>query len=162
MTTLALSDRSLDRLKADALVIGLGSNDDGLVLLPGAETIDESLGGALVAALQTLGATGKQGDCLKLVTFGQATVPLIIAVGLGSPGTDGYTSDQVRRAAGCAARALSGQGTAITTLAGVNGNTDAQFIGAAAEGIMLGGYTYAAYKSTAPDAASSPLARSRF
>lgn len=159
MTTLALSDRSIDRLKADALVIGLGSTDDGLVLLPGAETVDESLGGALTAALQTLGATGKQGDCLKLVTFGQASVPLIVAVGLGSPGTDGYTADQVRRAAGCASRALSGQGTAIATLAGVNGNTDAQLIGAAAEGIMLGGYTYAAYKSTAPDAASRPVGK---
>ncbi|PRZ41338.1 leucyl aminopeptidase [Antricoccus suffuscus] len=158
MTNLVLSDRPISGLKLDAIVIGTSSTDDTLTILPGAEALDEELGGTLADALSVLGAKGGEGEVIKLATLGQASVPLIVAVGLGAPVADSaYDTEQVRRAAGCAARALTGRAAAAITLPGVNGATDPELLGATAEGLMLGGYTFTEYKSEKVAAADAPV-----
>ncbi len=98
------------------------------------------------------GATGKAGDVVKLPTRGATTAPLLVAVGLGKPGPlgagnkpatvddDPPSAEQVRRASGAAARALAGTARAASTLSRLD-------LAAAAEGTLLGAYTFTAYRS---------------
>ncbi|WP_241249899.1 leucyl aminopeptidase [Rhodococcus sp. X156] len=135
----------------DVLVVGLlkGSNGDS----PSPELVGaDVLGGSeLLAELAVLGATGSAGEVTKLPTRGAVGAATLLAVGLGAleEGTSAPTGEQVRRAAGVAARALAGTARAATTLSTVD-------LGATAEGVILGSYVFTAYKS---EAGKAPLAR---
>lgn len=147
MSTLVLSDKTLADLAVQSIVVATAQGEDGLVLLPGSESLNEQLDGKLADALKVLGGTGAEDELVKLATLGQASVPLVIAVGLGSVQDSAYADDSVRRAAGIAARAIAGQAHTAVTIAGVNGEDDAELAGAVAEGLLLGGYTFTKYKS---------------
>ena len=139
-TELRTSTASAAEVEADAVVVGLvqGSGDAGPTLAVGAEEVVAAFGGngELVAELVLLGATGKAEEVMRLASRGAVTAPLVVAVGLGrDPG-----SEQVRRAAGAASRALSGTARVASTL----GRIDAA---AAAEGSLLGAYTFREYRS---------------
>ncbi|MGD9529213.1 MAG: M17 family peptidase N-terminal domain-containing protein, partial [Pseudonocardia sp.] len=144
-THLHVARGSAATAEADAVVVGLLPADDpdgkgGPRLAPGAEEVDAAFGGGLVDLLAVVGAAGKADEITKLPTRGAVAAPLLVAVGLGTPGDDGRpAADQVRRACGSAARALAGTGRAVTTL----GRLD---LTAAAEGTLLGTYTFTEYK----------------
>ncbi|MGE3284838.1 MAG: leucyl aminopeptidase [Pseudonocardia sp.] len=144
-THLNVARGSAATAEADAVVVGLQPADDpdgkgGPRLAPGAEEVDAAFGGALADLLAVVGAAGKADEITKLPTRGALAAPLLLAVGLGNPGDDGRpATDQVRRACGSAARALAGTGRAATTL----GRLD---LAAAAEGTLLGAYTFTEYK----------------
>jgi leucyl aminopeptidase len=123
-------------LRADAVVVGLRSTKDGPELLPGAEPVDEALGGRLLAGLRTLGARGKADEVTKLATLGLADFPLVVATGVGD---DADAPEALRRAAGAAVRALSGSRRVHLAI-------DAP-AGPLAEGALLGAYAYTEYKS---------------
>lgn len=95
-----------------------------------------------------LGARGKADEVIKVPTRGAIGAPLLIATGLGAV-DDQPTAEQVRRAAGAAARALSGTSHAVTTLSRID-------LAAAAEGAALGSYAFTAYRSQNGD---GPLSR---
>ena len=142
---LALTDSDLTTLAADVVVVGTVQGPDGLALAGGAAAVDAAFEGGLVALLDTLGAKGKAEEVVKLPTLGKLAAPLLIAVGLGKPDADGaITEEQVRRAAGAAARTLTGRKRAVTTLSAVH-------LGATVEGTLLGGYGFTAYKSESGD-----------
>ncbi|GAY08510.1 leucyl aminopeptidase [Pseudonocardia sp. N23] len=142
-TELRTSTVSATEVEADAVVVGLvqGSGDAGPTLAPGGEEVAAAFGsdGELVAELVLLGATGKAEEVVRLSSRGAVAAPLVVAVGLGRA-TDTVGAEQVRRAAGAASRALSGTGRVASTL----GRVDA---GAAAEGALLGAYTFREYRS---------------
>ncbi|GAA4957894.1 hypothetical protein GCM10023238_25760 [Streptomyces heliomycini] len=75
--------------------------------------------------------------------------PLVVAVGLGAqPEKDsGYDTEALRKAAGVAARTLAGAKKARVRPA-ADGRRRA---GAVAEGVLLGAYSFDAYKDTARD-----------
>jgi leucyl aminopeptidase len=126
-------------VRADAVVVGVASGPDGgLRLLPGAEPMDEALGGRLLAALRSLGAQGRAGEVVKVATLGLADYPLVVGAGVGSDPED---AEAVRRAVGAATRALSASRRVHLALPGP--------VGALAEGALLGGYTFTPYKSSA-------------
>src|SRR5437588_10740867 len=75
--TLLTSQSSPTATDADALVIGVFSESDGLVPVLTTDQID------LMAALNALGATGKLEEITKITTGGCLPVPVIAAVGLG-------------------------------------------------------------------------------
>ncbi|MBK3589132.1 leucyl aminopeptidase, partial [Streptomyces sp. MBT57] len=114
MTALTLSTAGAATLRADALVVGVakgaGSKSGDLVLAPGAEAVDKAFDGKLAAVLATLGAVGAEGELTKLPAPSGLKVPVVIAVGLGTvpDKEDAYDAEKLRRAAGTAARALSG------------------------------------------------------
>ncbi|KAA2264350.1 leucyl aminopeptidase [Solihabitans fulvus] len=142
---LALTDSDLSTLTVDAVVVGTVQGPDGLALAAGSETVAAAFDGKLPALLETLGATGKAEETVKLPTQGALAAPLLVAVGLGKPADDGsVTEEQIRRSSGAAARALTGLKRAVTTLS-------ATHLGAAAEGTVLGAYVFTAYKSQAGD-----------
>jgi leucyl aminopeptidase len=135
---------------ADAVVVGTlpagGGTDEKAAprLAPGAAAVDAAFDGDLAALLALAGATGRADEVVKLPTRGALTAPLLVAVGLGAPAADGTPSaEQLRRASGAAARALSGTGHAVTTLSWPGADAAA----ATAEGTLLGAYAFTAYKS---------------
>ncbi len=143
----------LTALAADTLVIGTVQGSDGPTLAPGAAAVDAAFDGTLLDLLVTLGASGKADEVVKLPTLGKLAAPVVLAAGLGKPGADGsVTAEQVRRASGAAARALTGTKRAASVLSTID-------LGAAIEGTVLGAYRFDAYKSKADD---QPLRRVDF
>ncbi|MFE7650476.1 leucyl aminopeptidase [Streptomyces phaeoluteigriseus] len=150
MTALTLSTAAAPGLRADAIVIGVAKGADGPVVAPGAEAVDKAYDGRLAGVLETLGAAGAEGEVTKLPAPAGFKTPVVLAVGLGAePEKDAsYDAEALRRAAGVAARALAGSKKAAFALP----LTDAADLGAVAEGVALGAYSFDAYKEQGKDA----------
>ncbi|MER5885226.1 leucyl aminopeptidase [Streptomyces sp. NPDC001941] len=155
MTALTLSTAGAATLRADALVVGVAKGAKGLVVAPGAEAVDKAFDGKLAAVLETLGASGAEGEAVKVPAPSGLKTPLVLAVGLGAEpeGDAGYDAEALRRAAGTAARALFGQKKAAFALP-IEATEDAEAI---AEGALLGAYAFTAYQDAKKDA-KGPLA----
>ncbi|CAL9550643.1 putative cytosol aminopeptidase [Streptomyces sp. enrichment culture] len=155
MTALTLSKTSATAVSADALVIGIVKGEDGPAPAAGvpapAGLLTEAAG-----VLATLGAKGGKDEITRLPAPAGTTAPLVIAVGLGSAPQDGedFDPETLRRAAGAAARALSGTEHAAFALP----VTDAARVAAVAEGALLGAYAFTAFRKTGEDD-RGPLAR---
>ncbi|MBF6330240.1 leucyl aminopeptidase [Nocardia transvalensis] len=143
---------------ADVLVVGLCSTDDGPVLAP-EDAFEDVLGGevraTLVEQLRAVGAKGKAEELTRVPAPEGLGVTSVLAVGLGAQ--DKVDAEQIRKSAGVAGRALAGVGTAVTTLSGLD-------LGAAAEGLYLGAYTFTPFKSSksAPKPDEQPVRRVEF
>ena len=91
-------------------------------------------------------ALGAKGGAEQLTRLVVPSLPVasVLAVGLGKA-RDEYPADVVRRAAGVAARSLSGTETVITTLSELD-------LAATIEGLVLGAYRFSDFRSdkTAP------------
>src|SRR5207247_10203100 len=98
------------------------------------------LGGGRLAAVRAVGATGKPDQVVKIPTLGVAPFPLVVATGLGPAGA-GLDAEQVRRAVGAAVRTLDATARVHVAIG------DASTAAAAAEGELLGSYTYTHYQS---------------
>jgi leucyl aminopeptidase len=111
--------------------------------------VDKAYDGKLAGLLETLGASGAEGEVTKLPAPSGFKAPLVLAVGLGAvPEKDGsFGAEGLRRAAGAAARALSGTKKAAFALP----VGDADAVGAVAEGALLGAYSFDAYKGNDKD-----------
>ncbi|WP_320775059.1 leucyl aminopeptidase [Streptomyces sp. CRN 30] len=161
MTALTLSTAAAPGLRADAIVIGVAKGSaprsQSLVVAPGAEAVDKAYDGSLAAVLETLGASGAEGEVTKLPAPSGFKAPLVVAVGLGAePEKDsGYDGETLRKAAGAAARALAGTKKAAFALP----LADAADAGAVGEGVLLGAYSFDAYKSAGKDAAKDKQAK---
>ncbi|MFG2947768.1 leucyl aminopeptidase [Streptomyces adustus] len=150
MTALTLSTAAAPGLRADAIVIGVAKGSKGPVVAPGAEAVDQAYDGRLAGVLETLGASGAEGEVTKLPAPTGFKAPLVVAVGLGAePEKDAaYDAEALRKAAGVAARTLTGVKKAAFALP----LTDAAALGAIAEGVLLGAYAFTAYKENGKDA----------
>lgn len=115
---------------AEALVVPVFQGEDGLDL-PESEFFD---GATVRAALDMLGATGAAEEVTKV----PASTGPIVAVGVGK--RDDVDAEELRRAAGVAARSLTGLKVVATTLGELG-------LAAAVEGIALGAYTYRGLKT---------------
>ncbi|CAL9403796.1 putative cytosol aminopeptidase [Streptomyces sp. enrichment culture] len=151
MTALTLSTAAAPGLRADAIVIGVAKGaapkSGSLVVAPGAEAVDAAYDGGLAGVLETLGASGAEGEVTKLPAPSGFKAPLVVAVGLGDAPEKGagYDGEALRRAAGAAARALTGTKKAAFALP----LADAADAGAVGEGVLLGAYSFTAYKDVA-------------
>jgi len=144
VTALTLSTAAASGLRADAIVVGVAKGAKGPVIASGAEAVDQAYDGRLAGVLETLGASGAEGEVTKLPAPAGFKSPVVVAVGLGTePEKDAaYTGETLRRAAGAAARALAGSQKAAFALP----LADAADAGAVAEGALLGAYSFDAYK----------------
>jgi leucyl aminopeptidase len=144
VTALTLSTSAAPGLRADAIVIGVAKAAKGPVVAPGAEAVDKAYDGRLAGVLETLGASGAEGEVTKLPAPSGLKAPLVVAVGLGGePEKDSsFAPEALRRAAGVAARALAGAKKAAFALP----LADAADLGAVAEGVLLGAYSFDTYK----------------
>ncbi|OON77699.1 leucyl aminopeptidase [Streptomyces tsukubensis] len=159
MTALTLSTAAASGLRADAIVVGVAKGAKGPVVAPGAEAVDKAYDGKLADVLETLGASGAEGEVVKLPAPSGFKAPVVLAVGLGAvPETDdakdsGYAAEPLRRAAGTASRTLSGAKKAAFALP----VEDADDVAAIGEGALLGAYAFVTYKDNGKDA-KGPLA----
>ncbi|MEU9637808.1 leucyl aminopeptidase [Streptomyces tendae] len=149
MTALTLSTAAAPGLRADAIVIGVAKGAGGPSVAPGAEAVDKAYDGRLAAVLETLGASGSEGEVTKLPAPSGFKAPVVVAVGLGAePEKDaGFDAEALRRAAGAAARALAGAKKAAFALP----LAEAADAGVVAEGVLLGAYSFDAYKESAKE-----------
>jgi leucyl aminopeptidase len=147
VATLALYDSPAHTQPADAVVVGTATGADGVVLARGAESLDKATDGRLAEALVALGATGAEGEVVKIATMGALPTPVVVAAGLGAA-ADRYSPETVRRAAGAASRELGGRSRVVCMLALVNGEQpDPALLVAAGEGALLGAYRFTRYKT---------------
>jgi leucyl aminopeptidase len=183
-TRLLTSEASPGQARPDAIVIGVIEGADGPMLAPGAEPIDEALGGTLLTALTALGVTGKADEAIKFaaapLSGAQAgpVAPLIVAAGLGPHGagharherSPDFDPEALRRAAGAAVRLIvKTLARAVQKSGPVNGayrialalpTRDRDEAEAVALGGLLGGYWFSRYRTTvvAPPALELTLA----
>ena len=129
-------------------VIGLSAKEGKLKIESGAVTVNEK---ALLEILKNLGATGKSDEIVK-VPFSKPQT--ICFTGLGET-SKSYDPENLRRAAGSAARELAGQSAATFALPA---STLAQ-ISAVAEGAALGAYAFNEFRSSTKSDFKEPLAQ---
>lgn len=135
-------------VKADLVVVAATKGNQ---LGEAATELDAALGGVLLEHLRNATALGGSGgfdgglgQAVILPTFGKIAAPAVMVVGLGEADEVGH--EQVRRAAGVAARACGGyRSVALHLGAGVEGGARA-----AAEGFQLGSYSFSQYLTNKP------------
>lgn len=143
MTALSVSTSSAASLRADALVVGVAKGAKGIVPVSGAEAVNEALDGRLAEVLTTLGATGAEGEAVKVPSPANLKAALVLAVGLGEDDGDGFDAEALRRAAGVAARTLAGSKKVALALPAET----AEQVEALALGGLLGAYSFGTYKN---------------
>ena len=165
MTSLSLSSTPAASVKVDAVVIGVTKGPKGLLLAPGASSVDDALGNKLLAALTGLGATGKAEEVTTLATLGATPAAVLVAVGLGDTAPS-YDAEVLRRAAGVAVRALAGTKKVALALClangtpGANGSPSAggvHEVRAVGEGALLGAYSFSRFRSTTAALVRAPV-----
>jgi leucyl aminopeptidase len=147
VTRISLQAGPVAAVEADAIVIGVYQGEDGVVLAPGAEPVDEALGGSLAATFKALGATGATDEVTRVPANGSLAAPLVVGLGLGAAGDGEVVGaiglEDLRRAAGSVVRALTGLGKValVTPAAG------AEVIEATALGAALAAYSFDEFKT---------------
>jgi leucyl aminopeptidase len=118
-----------------------GDNDEATVLDNG--FLDAQSVGEINAALRVLGAKGSA-EQLTRVVVPRLRNASVLAVGLGKA-VEQWPAELIRKAAGVAARSLSGTETVVTTLSELD-------VEATVEGLILGAYRFTEFRSakTAP------------
>ena len=126
-----------------ALIVGCFEKDADNPLFT---QIDRMLGGHLDALYRQHELTGKANRCRLIHTLGKMPAERILLVGLGKKKE--LDGERIRQGAGTAMQALRGLGlkscASLLHLAGARGD---EFLRAAIEGAMLGGYTFSRYKT---------------
>ncbi len=125
------------------LIVPVVAGEGGAPSVVGGPFLDAEAVGEIEVALAAVGAKGGVEQLTRL-HVPALPVASVLAVGLGSD-RDEWPAESVRRAAGVAARSLSGVRAVITTLSELN-------LEAAVEGLILGSYQMHEYRSakTAP------------
>ena len=136
MTTLKISD---GLIKDDVLVVGLVSTNTkgGLAIESGEYGLNTE---NIVVALSEMGATGKVDEVTK---FPGGPTRMLVFTGLGKQSSE-YGHETLRRAAGAAARTLTGTSSATFALP----SSDLDSLSAIAEGVALGAYVFTEFKGT--------------
>jgi leucyl aminopeptidase len=158
VTRISLQPGPVAGVEADALIVGVYQAEDGVVLAPGAEPVDEAFGGSLAATFKALGATGAADEVTRVPANGSLSAPVVVGLGLGAAGDGevvGVTGlEDLRRAAGAAVRSLAGLGR-VALVTPVSGS---EVIEATALGAALAAYSYEGYKTGDPADRKSPVA----
>jgi leucyl aminopeptidase len=134
------------KLDSDVLVVGLGALNKKLQIESGTAQVDST---ALLSTLNAMGATGKNDEVIKLP--GKSS-KLIIFTGLGKIESN-YNPEVLRRAAGAAARELSGNKSASFSLP----HKSVVELAAIAEGAALGSYSFTDFLGNSKKDQKDPL-----
>jgi leucyl aminopeptidase len=142
VAALHLTRESALSIPADVVVVGVAGTDDGPVLRSDDAALDP-----IRSALGALGVTGAEDEVRRLPGAGAAKS--IALVGLGSAPV---TANSLRRAAGSAARQLTG----VATLALALPTAGEDDVLAILEGAAIGSYSFTRYRSGEKDSAKLP------
>ena len=134
------------KLDSDVLVVGLGALNKKLQIESGTAQVDSTV---LLSILNAMGATGKNDEVIKLP--GKSS-KLIVFTGLGKIESN-YNPEVLRRAAGAAARELSGNKSASFSLP----HKSVVELAAIAEGAALGSYSFTDFLGNSKKDQKDPL-----
>jgi leucyl aminopeptidase len=137
----ALPKRTQDSTVLIVPVIS-GQDEDATATVladPANPFLDAEAVGEIEVALKALGVKGGS-DQLARVLAPSLPVASVLAVGLGKD-RDAWPAEVIRRAAGVAARSLTGTEAVITTLSDLD-------LSATIEGLILGAYRFTDFRST--------------
>lgn len=142
MTTYTLSKGSADKTKVDLLVVGVLRDQKGrLRAAPGGEAVAGAFGRSFGALLSSMGFHGKHGETVRFPARSEVKASQVLVLGLGDEAK--LTPEQVRRAAGVAARSTSNAASVALALPAA----DPVEVRAVVEGFMSGQYAFSAYKT---------------
>ena len=147
VTSYTLRTGAPEKTSTDAVVVGVVSTRKGPRPIAAADGVRKAFGRRWGPLLATLGFEGKADHVVKVPTNGTLKSPLLILVGLGSAADDGSAEvhpDQVRRAGGVAARALSNTASVALCLP----SETSAHVQAAVEGFVLGSYRFDDYRTS--------------
>jgi leucyl aminopeptidase len=147
VATLTLSTKDPATVAGDALVLAVAAGRTTPRLL-GADALPAPVRSRLTSALDLVGATGAVDSFNRIPAVEGVAAKSVAFVGVGQL-RGPVPAETLRRAAGAATRQLAGVGRAVLALPADDPDT----LGAAAEGALLGAYSYTRYRS---DAAGSP------
>lgn len=133
LPALHVSSGPVLELSTDVLVLGVRKSDRGPVL-----AADTAAFGSLQGSLTAIGATGAEDELCRLPALGRARSIALIGLGAGPVSTEA-----LRRAAGSAARQLTGVGSIAIALPC---ETESE-VAAVLEGAAIGAYAYTEYRS---------------
>ncbi|MCA1840805.1 MAG: leucyl aminopeptidase [Actinomycetota bacterium] len=148
MPTFKRATTAIKATKADLLVVGCY---EGNVLSDEAKVLDKTLSGAItkhLARARTLGFAARQPfkgqirHATTVSTLGKIAAPEVMIVGLGK---QQRSTENIRKAAGAAARYSNGYSSVALALPEGPGSTQA-----AVEGFHLGSYAFTGYFSAQP------------
>lgn len=142
MTELSLTGKDPASMKTDALIIGTVSEATGPALLK-PEVLPKPLRQSLTKDLAALGVTGKPDDVHVIPAGDHVKARVLILTGIGEKPRISIPHETLRRAIGAATRTISGLSKAAVAFP----LEDVHAVRAAAEGAVLGAYSYAAYRS---------------
>jgi leucyl aminopeptidase len=163
VTTISFQSGQVAGVVADAIVVGVYQDGDGIALAPGAEPVDAAFGGTLAATLKALGATGAADEVIRVPSgaahdSGALGAPVIAGLGLGPLGGGDVVGasglEDLRRAAGSAVRSLAG----FRRVALVTPTVEPEVIEATALGAALAAYSFDAFKTGDPAERKAPVA----
>jgi leucyl aminopeptidase len=132
--------------KADLLVVPIIS---GAQFGPGAQLVDDALGGTLAEFMQETDFDGKRGEVLAVPTGGRLGTRAALLLGVGDAAT--FDAAALRRCGAVLARRASRVASVSTTLLDAVGTEVDRGLAAQAlaEGVSLGRYQFLRYKSEA-------------
>ncbi len=145
-----LTQANITEVVADLVVVNLFQG----VTQPGGATgaVDRALGGAISDVIAAGDFTGKSGETLVLYTRGAIPAPRVLVVGLGESAK--FNLAAARNASATAARKARDLGAVtVATIvhgAGIGGLDPIKAAAALVEGVRLGLYRYAGYRSKLP------------
>jgi leucyl aminopeptidase len=139
---LRVSTESALSIAADVAVFGVSGSESGPIL-HGEDAALEPLR----AALGDLGITGAEDEVRRLPGAGAAKSIALVGLGKGA-----VTGNVLRRAAGSAARQLTGIGSLVLALPAAS----EEDVLAILEGAAIGSYSFTRYRSGEPDASRLP------
>jgi leucyl aminopeptidase len=139
VTTISVRKAGPAKTRVDALVVGVVSTTDGVVVAPGGEDVSSAFGDSFVSTLRALGVKGKAGEVVKIPGNAAVKAPVVVLVGLGK--AEELDSESLRRGVGAAVRALGGVESAALAVPAES----TEQVTAIAEGVLLGGYQYDRY-----------------
>ena len=125
-----------------ALFTGEEGGKDAAPELPATSLLDEQELKSVYESLTAVGATGTSGEVTRVPAPSTSDAAAVVAIGLGDP--EELDDEELRRAAGVAARALGDDDVVATTLGDLG-------VAPVVEGLILGGYSYRGLRSAKDD-----------
>ncbi|MDO5661267.1 MAG: leucyl aminopeptidase [Brachybacterium sp.] len=136
MASLTVTTDPVEDVTSDVLILPvLKAGDDDVAVILGPD--------AVASTAQALDLTGGRDTVTRIPAPEGISASSVVLTGLGAASLADVTAEDVRRAYGAATRTLAGVGTAAIAVPGAG----AEQLAAAAEGALLGAYSYITHKS---------------
>lgn len=153
--TVTAVSSAVEKVDADALVLGVAKGPEGPVLLPNPLAAKAAKG--VSDSLTALGASGTADQLLRLPGVDGFKTETLVLVGVGQLTGEpdgGVSTETLRRAAGAAVRQLSGASSVALALPAAT----VEQVSAVAEGAAMGAYNFPHFKGSDDARQKTPIA----